>query len=182
MKGVKGFQKGVVTNPGGRPPKEREAAYLLIMKEIVTAENWRNLCVDAYLGARGIKVKYTNGKPDGYEDDPQATPGSKLANKRFFADYLIGKPIERMIVAEDTNGELMDLFNDMYVSIAKEKDDKLDDIVEQAKTFIEKEEKKKRRKHGQRPGHAIARGDSETSAPDSDAGNNGEARDTVTQA
>jgi len=149
MKGVKGFQKGNNANPNGRPPKEREAAYLLIMKEIVTAQEWRNLCVDAYLGARGIKVKYKDGKPDGYEDDPQATPGTKLANKRFFADYLIGKPIERMIVAEDKGGEIKEMIDEIADSFRLMTDERLESVVDDMKEHllrIENAEKKKRKK------------------------------------
>lgn len=128
------LKKGFTANPEGRKSREREAAYLLIMKEVMTSNEWRNLCIDAYLAARGIRIRYVEGKADGYENDPLATPQSKLANKRFFADYLLPKTF---IVEKTENGELMAMLNDMAYSIQSENDDKLDDIVKQATKYLE---------------------------------------------
>lgn len=134
------FKKGVVTNPKGRPPREREAAYLLIMKEIVTAKEWRNLCHDAYLGALGLKVKYVKGKPKGYKNDPDATPGSKLANKRFFADYLLGKPTETIKISDKSNLDIetVEMLKRMAESIRLENDDKLDEFVNEMRNHLDK--------------------------------------------
>lgn len=126
-------------NRNGRPPREREVAYFLIMKEIVTAENWRRLVTDAYLDACGMRLEIDgNGKPTGkYERDPSSTPTGRNQARTWLADRLMGKPIQAVIVGEDENNELMDIFKEMAVKIRAEKDDKLEKYVDDMRRFLE---------------------------------------------
>jgi len=176
---TEGNKVAVGNKGGGRKSYNIEFKALTTFNEVFDEATFRATCIQLKAHIFGQKVDIKTGK---IEDDLDSTPHSRLSAWEKMANYKLGKPIQPLVFTEDENKELLNLFNDMYVSIAKEKDDKLDDIVEQAKTFLEKEEKKKRKKNGQRSGYAVARGDSEAPAPDSDAGNNGQARDTVTEA
>ena len=103
---------GSTANPNGRAPREREAAYLLIMKEVVGANEFRTLWQEAYLEARGKKISHVLNKETGETkaqliDDPDSTPMSRLANKRFIQENLVGKPIERVLVDEG-GGEVLE--------------------------------------------------------------------------
>lgn len=103
---------GSTANPNGRAPREREAAYLLIMKEVVGAKEFRTLWQEAYLGARGKKIAHVkNVDNDKTEpqliDDTDSTPGTRLAYLRFIQENLIGKPIERVLVDEG-GGEVLE--------------------------------------------------------------------------
>ena len=117
---------GSTANPNGRAPREREAAYLLIMKEVVGAKEFKTLWQEAYLGARGKKISHVkNADSDKTEpqlvDDTDSTPGSRLAYLRFIQENLIGKPIERLLVDEG-QGEIYD----EYVNL---RSDELDAVM-----------------------------------------------------
>lgn len=128
-------------NKDGRPPREREAAYLLIMKEVVGAKEFRTLWQEAYLGARGKKishVKNTDGNKSEPQliDDPDSTPGSRLAYLRFIQENLIGKPIERVLVDEgqgDVYDEYVNLRSDELDAVMNLGQKKAESILREAR-------------------------------------------------
>lgn len=72
------FQKGGPGGPG-RPAKARELAYLAVLREEVTLEDWRRVI-------QAAKADATNASPlDGPTRDKA---------RRFLADYLIGRPAQ----------------------------------------------------------------------------------------
>ena len=91
------FAPGNQTAKGiGRPPKARELARLAILTEIVNEDKWRAVVEialsDAIAGADGQ---------------------TREKGRRFIADYLIGKPIERIaLVHEDAPGGDLSEFSD----------------------------------------------------------------------
>lgn len=91
------FAPGNQTAKGiGRPPKARELARLAILTEIVNEEKWRAVVEialsDAIAGADGQ---------------------TREKGRRFIADYLIGKPVERVaIIREDDPGVDLSEFSD----------------------------------------------------------------------
>lgn len=68
----------------GRPPKARELARLAILAEIVNEEEWRKVVQIALADAVGGADGQTREK-----------------GRRFIADYLIGKPIERIALVDE---------------------------------------------------------------------------------
>lgn len=118
-------------NRDGRPTRQREVLYLGILKEIADAKQWRALCQEAVLGARGKKVVVGKDEKPTAVDDPDSTPQSRLAYMRFLADYLIGKPIQPVIV-DSGEGEVLDEYLqlreeelDVIIDAAKEKSDSI---------------------------------------------------------
>lgn len=98
------FAPGNQTAKGiGRPPKARELARLAILTEIVNETEWRKVVQIALNDAIGGADGQTREK-----------------GRRFIADYLIGKPIERVaIVREDApERDLSDLSDDELRALA----------------------------------------------------------------
>ena len=67
------FVRGCKPGPG-RPSRDVEEDYLKIMRSVVTPERWREICERAYRDAK--------------KGDTSA--------RRFLADYIVGKPVERI--------------------------------------------------------------------------------------
>lgn len=85
MRDEKGrFIKGVVTNPRGRPPKEREARYLDIMLTTVTPDDWAKIIIRAA---------------------EQAKRGDAPARK-WLSDYLLGPPVQRQEISGPDGDDL----------------------------------------------------------------------------
>lgn len=133
---------GSTANPNGRAPREREAAYLLIMKEVVGANEFKTLWQEAYLESRGKKISHVLNKETGETkaqliDDPDSTPMSRLANKRFIQENLVGKPIERVLVDEG-QGEIYD----EYVNLRSDELDAVINIAQKKAESIIREARK----------------------------------------
>lgn len=137
---------GSTANPSGRATREREAAYLLIMKEVVGAKEFRTLWQEAYLGARGKKISQVKNELTGEHeskimDDPDSTPGSRLAYLRFIQENLIGKPIERVLVDEG-GGEVLEdyqkLRDDELHAVMNVAEAKGEEILREARRFARK--------------------------------------------
>lgn len=69
------YEKGVTGNPNGRPPKAREAAYLAVLRETITIDDWKQVVLQAKTDA----LSGEDGK-------------TREFGRRFLADYCIGKP------------------------------------------------------------------------------------------
>jgi hypothetical protein len=82
-KGDGKFQKGWKGGPG-RPSRVKEAARLAIASEVVTDQDWRALVEKALDDA-------ING----------ADGATRDRGRRFLADYLLGRPINRVALASD---------------------------------------------------------------------------------
>lgn len=129
-------------NREGRPTREREAAYLLVMKEVIDAKAFRVLCQEAYLEARGKKISYVVSS-DGQSsrgiiiDDPDSTPLSRLANKRYITDYLAGKPIQQ-VITDEAQGELWERVKEMFSEMNDFDERELNSIIEDGNKVIEK--------------------------------------------
>lgn len=91
------FAPGNKTAKGiGRPPKARELARLAILTEIVNETKWREVVT--------VALNDAIGGADG---------ATREKGRRFIADYLIGKPIERVaIVREDDPGRDLSEYSD----------------------------------------------------------------------
>lgn len=98
------FAPGNQTAKGiGRPPKARELARLAILTEIVNETEWRKVVQIALNDAIGGADGQTREK-----------------GRRFIADYLIGKPIERIALVDERTPErdLSDLSDDELRALA----------------------------------------------------------------
>jgi len=98
------FAPGNQTAKGiGRPPKARELARLAILAEIVNETEWRKVVQIALNDAIGGADGQTREK-----------------GRRFIADYLIGKPIERIALVDERTPErdLSDLSDDELRALA----------------------------------------------------------------
>ena len=70
--------------------------------------------------------------------NPTATQTSKLANKRFFADYLLPKHI---VFEGDEDSELMNTLKGIAASIKESSDEKLEEFEIEMKEYLKKVEK-----------------------------------------
>lgn len=90
------FEKGSSGNPVGRPSKAREQAYLAVLVEEVSLEDWRTI-------VRKAKDDATTSK------DFRA----REYGRRFIADYAIGKPKQTIAIrAGKTGDEFAELSDD----------------------------------------------------------------------
>jgi len=98
------FAPGNQTAKGiGRPPKARELARLAILTEIVNESAWRQVVAVALADAIGGADGQTREK-----------------GRRFIADYLIGKPVERIALVDERSPapDLDDLSDDELRALA----------------------------------------------------------------
>lgn len=125
------FKKGDPNiNRAGRPPKEREQAYVRVVTEIITLDRFRELLTLAYLEAKGFRPIYdAENKFTGVEKDPASTPQGRHANRRLIMEYVIGKPVLPIDLSPD--------FGDLIKQFAKTDDQTLDNIIAQAEKFIQ---------------------------------------------
>lgn len=79
------YVKGQSGNPKGRMPRERETRLLKVMSEVVTDDEWREVCRVALEGAK-------KGNP---------------TDRYFLAVYLLGRPQQNMTFGENEDGELV---------------------------------------------------------------------------
>lgn len=87
------FQKGTSGNPAGRPTKARELAYLAVLKEVLTLEDWRKIVQLAVKDATRGKAKV------------------RAEARRFLAEYAIGKPPQTIRLQDDADP--FEKFNDL---------------------------------------------------------------------
>lgn len=101
------FKEG---NPGGpgRPPKARELAYLAVIQEVVTLQDWRSIISKAKRDALGIRIVATSAGQT-IEDDPTSDGTTREKGRRFIAEYIIGKPKQPVAISDD----LADLLGDL---------------------------------------------------------------------
>lgn len=102
------FPKGVSGNPQGRPPKARELAYLAVIQEVVTLQDWRSIVAKAKRDALGVLVVET-ATGQQVMDDPFSDGTTREKGRRFIAEYIIGKPKQPLAISDD----LADLLGDL---------------------------------------------------------------------
>lgn len=100
------FAEGNKGGPG-RPAKAREAAYLAVLRETVSLEDWKEIVESAKADAKhGVDGK------------------TRETGRRFIADYCIGKP--KQSISVDRGGG--------YNEFADLSDQELDAIIAEADT------------------------------------------------
>lgn len=129
------WAKGQTGNKNGRRGYGYETKFRKIFSEVFDEPTIKAACIQLKSHIFGQKVDIKTGK---VVDDPLATPSSCIAAFTKMAEYAGGKPVQFVVAAQDEDGELMNLLKSMAQGIQTENDDKLDEIVEQAKKHLEK--------------------------------------------
>lgn len=93
------YKKGASGNPGGRPSKARELAYLAVLREALTLDDWRAIVAQAKADA------LTTGFGEG-------EGATRDKARRFLAEYTIGKPAQTLHV-ERGDGGAFDEYDDL---------------------------------------------------------------------
>lgn len=141
---------GSTANPNGRAPAEREAAYRKIRREIIGEKEYRTLWQEAFLDARGKRISHVKDEKTGETkpqliDDPDSTPSSRTAARKFIEENLVGKPIQT-VITDDAGGELWSKIKPLFEEMQELDDGKLEQIVADAYAVKERTEKRLRKK------------------------------------
>lgn len=118
------FKKGEYPGGPGRPRKTPELSRQQILAEIITPEKFRAVCQQLWLDAVGKKID-DSGK---LIDDKRSTPLSRSNAFARLAGYVLGKPIQPVLV-DNGEGNVLDLFRSMS-------DAQLDQIIAEAQRVL----------------------------------------------
>jgi len=130
------FAKGQSGNRSGRKGYGFEVRFKKIFADVFDETTIRAACVQlkAHVFGQRVDVKTMT-----VVDDPDSSPTSRLAAWTKMAEYAFGKPIQPMVVAEDQDGELLEVMKSMAASIKQENDEaKLQGIVDEAMEYLNK--------------------------------------------
>lgn len=120
------FLKGAWMGGPGRPAKAKEEKYRAVFSETITPDKFKACCLQIFMDAIGKKLDQ-DGK---MIDDSTSTPSSRVNAFARIAAYALGRPIQPILV-DSAEGDILAIFREMP-------DDKLDEIIAEARRILEK--------------------------------------------
>lgn len=118
------FLKGMWRGGPGRAAKAKEDKYRVAFAEVVDAEKFRASCLQVWLDSIGKKLD-KDGK---MIEDADSTPASRVNAFSRIAAYVLGKPLQPVLVENSIPDTLLELYQQMNAM----SDEQLDVIIEQA--------------------------------------------------
>lgn len=103
------FLKGDWKGGPGRATKQREENYRTIFSATITPEKFQASCHQVWLDSVGKKLN-AEGK---LLDDPNSTPASRVSAFARLANYVLGNPIQPVLVENSVENEILTVFKQM---------------------------------------------------------------------